>query len=70
MGKSTVERVQRHRDSLRERGLRPIQLWVPDVRTPGFRDECERQSQSLLGDTAEAGELAWGELVAEHDDWK
>jgi hypothetical protein len=25
-------------------GLRPIQIWVPDTRRPGFAEECRRQS--------------------------
>ncbi|MGF1664111.1 MAG: antitoxin MazE family protein [Kineosporiaceae bacterium] len=33
-----------HRRRLREQGLRPIQLWVPDVRVPGFDAEAARQS--------------------------
>jgi len=37
-------RVQKHRDNLRHAGLRPIQIWVPDTRAPGFTEECRRQS--------------------------
>lgn len=37
-------RVRRHRDALRKAGLRPIQIWVPDTRRPGFAEECRRQS--------------------------
>ena len=37
-------RVQKHRDNLRHAGLRPIQIWVPDTRAPGFAEECRRQS--------------------------
>jgi len=40
-------RVARHRQSLRDRGLRPIQLWVPDTRLPGFAEECRRQSRII-----------------------
>lgn len=36
-------RVQRHRDALRQAGLRPVQLWVPDTRRPDFAQECRRQ---------------------------
>lgn len=39
------ERVQKHRKGLRAAGLRPIQIWVPDTRRPGFAEECERQSR-------------------------
>jgi len=27
--------------------MRPIQIWVPDVRTPAFKDEAHRQSQAV-----------------------
>jgi len=26
-------------------GLRPVQIWVPDTRLPGFAQECRRQSR-------------------------
>jgi len=39
------ERVQKHRDALREAGLRPVQIWVPDTRRPNFAEECRRQSR-------------------------
>ena len=53
------ERVQKHRASLRASGLRPLQIWVPDVRRAGFADECRRQSASLKGDPQEADVLKW-----------
>jgi len=36
-------------------GLRPIQIWVPDVDAPGFRSEAHRQSQAVA-DSAHAHE--------------
>jgi hypothetical protein len=39
------KRVQKYRDSLRAAGLRPLQIWVPDTRRPGFAEECRRQSR-------------------------
>jgi L-alanine-DL-glutamate epimerase-like enolase superfamily enzyme len=38
------ERVQKRRDTLRAAGLRPVQIWVPDTRRPGFTAECRRQA--------------------------
>lgn len=29
---------------MRERGLRPLQIWVPDVRTETFATEAHRQA--------------------------
>jgi hypothetical protein len=42
---SSREKVQAHRKRLRARGLRPIQVWVPDTRTAAFKSEAHRQSQ-------------------------
>jgi len=41
---SSKEKVRRYRDRLRRQGLRPIQIWVPDVRAPGFRAQAHLQS--------------------------
>lgn len=38
------ERVQKRREALRAAGLRPVQIWVPDTRRPGFAAECHRQA--------------------------
>jgi len=48
------KRVQKRRDALREAGLRPVQIWVPDTRQPGFAAECRRQS--LIVATADAAD--------------
>jgi hypothetical protein len=40
-------KVQEHRDRLRKQGLRPIQIWVPDVRSRAFRSEAHRQSLAV-----------------------
>ena len=44
MPTSVSQRVQKRRETLRAAGLRPIQIWVPDTRRPGFADECRRQA--------------------------
>ena len=40
-------RVQKHRQALRRAGLRPVQIWVPDTRSPHFDDECRRQTRRV-----------------------
>ena len=42
--KPSRTKVRAHRERLRAQGLRPIQIWVPDVRSPSFRSEAHRQS--------------------------
>jgi len=45
--KPSRTKVQKHRERLRAQGLRPIQIWVPDVRAPSFRSEAHRQSLAV-----------------------
>jgi hypothetical protein len=40
---------------LRAQELRPIQIWVPDVRTPAFKSEARRQS-AVVGRSPHAQE--------------
>jgi len=45
--KSSRDKVRAHRKRLRQQGLRPIQIWVPDMRSPGFAREAHRQSLAV-----------------------
>ncbi len=47
--KSSRNRVRAHRARLRKEGLRPIQIWVPDVRSKAFALEAHRQSLAVAG---------------------
>lgn len=44
---SVRARVRAHRARLRAQGLRPIQIWVPDVRSAEFVAEAHRQSAAV-----------------------
>jgi hypothetical protein len=39
------EKQSRYRRRLRRKGLRPVQIWVPDTRAEGFAGECRRQAR-------------------------
>ena len=39
-----AQRVRDHRQRLRAQGLRPIQIWVPDVHAPQFAAQAHEQS--------------------------
>lgn len=56
-------RVQKHRDALRMAGLRPVQIWVPDTRRPGFDDECRRQC--LVAAKSDSKDIAMQQLMGE-----
>lgn len=38
------DRVGQHRLRMRARGYRPVQVWLPDVRTEEFAREARRQA--------------------------
>jgi hypothetical protein len=42
--KPSRDKVRAHRERLRRQGLRPIQIWVPDVRSRSFKAQAHRQS--------------------------
>jgi hypothetical protein len=41
------DKVRAHRVRLRKRGLRPVQIWVPDVRSKAFAQAAHRQSLAV-----------------------
>lgn len=45
--RNSRDKVRRYRERMRARGLRPIQIWVPDTRTAAFRAEAHRQSLAV-----------------------
>jgi len=62
--KTSRLKVKAHRARLREKGLRPIQIWVPDVRAPGFSDEARRQAALVASSAHAADDLAFIESVS------
>jgi hypothetical protein len=57
-------RVREHRARLRAQGLRPIQLWVPDVRAPGFAEEAHRQSRAVAASPDAADDQAFLDSIS------
>lgn len=62
------KRVADHRNRLREQGLRPIQIWVPDTRAPGFAEETHRQSAQVAGARNAAEDQAWVDGISQFND--
>lgn len=64
-------RVRRHRETLRQSGLRPVQIWVPDTRRPGFADECQRQCLAVSRTDAQDGTLSrlMDEALSDLEGW-
>ncbi len=66
--KSSRDKVRRHRERLRQQGLRPIQIWVPDVRAPGFAAEAYRQSLAVAESPQAAHDQDFIDTVSDLDD--
>lgn len=52
-------KVRRHREKLRAQGLRPVTLWLPDTRTPEFKDQAHKQSLAVARSEQEAEDQAF-----------
>ena len=57
-------KVREHRERLRRQGLRPIQIWVPDVRAPAFRSEARHQSQAVAASSRAHEDQAFIDAVS------
>lgn len=53
--------IRKRRDALRAAGLRPVEIWVPDTRQPGFAEECRRQSMIVAA--ADVGSSDLGDFL-------
>jgi hypothetical protein len=60
-------KVRRHRERLRAQGLRPIQIWVPDVRASSFKSEAHRQSLAVAASAHAREDQAFIDAVAAVD---
>ncbi len=58
------QRVAAHRERLRRQGLRPVQIWVPDVRAPGFAAEAHRQSELAAASAHAADDQAFVDAIS------
>jgi hypothetical protein len=53
-----------HRERLRRQGLRPLQIWVPDVQAPEFVAEAHRQSVAIAQSEGEADDQAFVDAIS------
>jgi len=63
------QKVREYRARLREQGLRPIQIWVPDVRSPGFQAEARRQSLAVAGSVHAQDDQAFVDSLSTLERW-
>lgn len=63
--KSSAEKVRTHRAKLRKMGLRPVQIWIPDVSSPEFIREAHRQSLAVARSAQEADDQAFVDAITQ-----
>ena len=61
------EKVRNYRERMRARGLRPIQIWVPDTRTANFAKEAHRQSLAVAKSAGEREDQAFIDAITDHN---
>jgi len=67
-GRSTSrDKVRAYRKRMRAKGLRLVQMWLPDTRTPEFAAEAHRQSLRANASPFAAEDQAWVDSMS---DWK
>ena len=64
--KPTRVKVREHRERLRAQGLRPIQIWVPDVRAAAFKATAHRQSLAVAKSAHAADDQVFIDAIS---DW-
>ncbi len=62
--RKTREKVRAYRERMRDRGLRPVQIWVPDTRTEKFQAEAHRQSHAVARSKSESREQGFIDAIA------
>ena len=65
-GRKTLrrDRVPELRRRLRAQGLRPVQIWVPDVRAPEFVAEAHRQSMAIAASEGESDDPVFVDAIS------
>ena len=61
-------KVREHRDRLRALGLRPVQIWVPDVRARSFRAQAHRQSLAVAASADARADQAFIDALSDRGD--
>lgn len=61
---SVSNRVRNYRKRMRAQGMRPIQIWVADVRSPDFAAEAHRQAAAVAAGKHAADDQAYVDAIS------
>jgi hypothetical protein len=67
--RSSASKVRQHREKLRAQGLRPVQMWLPDVNDPKFIAEARRQARAIAESPQEKEDQAFIDSINEESGW-
>lgn len=65
---STADRVRRHRQTLRSQGLRPLQIWVPDLTLPAFSQTAQAQARAVAASQKASDDQAFIDALSTLND--
>ena len=60
-----AQRQARHRAAMRAKGLRPRQIWIPDLSNPRVRAEIERSAAAINRSDRESGIMRYLETLSD-----
>ena len=63
--RSSRDKVRLHRERLRAQGLRPVQIWVPDIRARSFISAARQQSRAVAVSRRAATDQRFIDTVSE-----
>jgi Protein of unknown function (DUF3018) len=63
--RTSRDKVRLHRERLRAQGLRPVQIWVPDVRARSFVSAARTQSRAVAASKAAKTDQRFIDAVSE-----
>lgn len=67
MAKTPSEKMKDYRAKLRASGLRPVQIWLPDVNAPDFEKQARAQSLRVAGTSGDVEAMAFIEQIEAED---
>lgn len=62
---SSRDKVRAHRARLRAQGLRPVQIWVPDVNARSFVAAARKQSRAVAASKHASADQAFIDAISE-----
>ena len=65
--KSSRDKVKAYRERMRRRGMKLIQIWVPDPKSPYFFAEARRQARLIANSPQEKEDQAFIDSVTDWD---